>query len=106
MIRLGIWQWHVGGLSRGDLRNYAYAVQWWAFVGFAIFFWVRLMRDSQRPGEGLSIGPAQPDPEAVQQAPSGPQYRRYAMPQSHEIDATDDPERDRYNAYLRSLEEK
>jgi hypothetical protein len=61
MIRLGIWQWHVGGIRHGDLRNYAYAVQWWAFTGFAIFFWARLIRDAR-----LRDVPAPP----VQQPPS------------------------------------
>jgi hypothetical protein len=98
MIRLGIWQWHVGGVRHGDLRNYAYAVQWWAFTGFAIFFWVRLIRDAR-----LRNVPAPP----VQQPPSPDQYRRYTMPQSQEItDSATDPERARYNAYLRSLEEQ
>jgi hypothetical protein len=98
MIRLGIWQWHIGGLPRGDVRNYAYAVQWWAFTGFAIFFWARLIRDAR-----LRDVPAPP----VQEEPSQPQYRRYTMPQSQEItDSATDPERARYNAYLRSLEEQ
>jgi TRAP-type C4-dicarboxylate transport system permease small subunit len=98
MIRLGIWQWHVGGLPRGDVRNYAYAVQWWAFTGFAVFFWARLIRDAR-----LRDVPAPP----VQEEPSQAQYRRYTMPQSQEItDSAADPERARYNAYLRSLEEQ
>ena len=98
MIRLGIWQWHVGGIRHGDLRNYAYAVQWWAFTGFAIFFWARLIRDA-----GLRDVPVPP----VQQPPSPDQYRRYTMPQSQEItDSATDPERARYNAYLRSLDEQ
>jgi hypothetical protein len=97
MVRLGIWQWHVGGIRHGDLRNYAYALQWWAFCGFAVFFWVRLMRDARRS--------PQVTPPAAQDPPSRPQYRRYAMPQSRDIQAGDG-ELSEYNAYLRSLDER
>jgi hypothetical protein len=39
--------------------------------------------------------------------PQPGQYRRYTMPQSQEItDSATDPERARYNAYLRSLDEQ
>lgn len=96
MIRLGVWQWHVGGLRRGDLRNYAYALQWWAFCGFAVFFWVRLIRDARRaPLEAPAAGVA----------PNEAQYRRYAMPQSRDIQS-EDAELSEYNAYLRSLDER
>ena len=97
MIRLGIWQWHVGGARHGDLRNYAYACQWWAFCGFAAFFWWRLMRDARRPAE---------PPPATEATHSQHQYRRYAMPQSTEIDSSDDVELSQYNAYLRSLDQR
>jgi hypothetical protein len=107
MIRLGIWQWHVGGVRHGDLRNYAYALQWWAFTGFAIFFWARLIRDARRPAAELSLPPPAAAPDASQSgAPEEGQYRPYVMPRAGEATPADvDPELARYNAYLRSLED-
>jgi cytochrome oxidase assembly protein ShyY1 len=37
-------------------RNAAYAVQWWVFAGFALWMWVRLVRDEARREAG-SEGP-------------------------------------------------
>src|SRR5919204_217617 len=96
MVLLGRWQWHVAHVHHGDLRNYAYAFQWWAFTGFALFMWLRLLRDR-----------ATTQPYADVPAPLQPPvaYRRYVMPQQStttEPTATD-PERARYNAYLRDL---
>jgi len=31
-----------------DLQNLSYAVQWWLFAGFGLFFWWRLVRDDHR----------------------------------------------------------
>ncbi len=31
-----------------NLQNLSYAFQWWAFSGFAFFFWFRLVRDDHR----------------------------------------------------------
>jgi cytochrome oxidase assembly protein ShyY1 len=31
-----------------DLQNLSYAVQWWLFAGFGLFFWYRLVRDDHR----------------------------------------------------------
>jgi cytochrome oxidase assembly protein ShyY1 len=28
------------------LQNLSYALQWWLFAGFAVFFWWRLVRDA------------------------------------------------------------
>jgi cytochrome oxidase assembly protein ShyY1 len=35
----------LGGGGGLELQNLAYAAQWWIFGGFAIFLWVRLVRD-------------------------------------------------------------
>ena len=48
MVLLGRWQWHVAHVRHGDIQNYAYAFQWWAFTGFALAMWVRVMRDATR----------------------------------------------------------
>lgn len=35
-----------GGRGGAGLRNLAYALQWWVFVGFAVWLWQRLVRDA------------------------------------------------------------
>ncbi len=54
-IAMGIWQLHVATapISYGgslNLRNFVYALQWWAFTCFGIWFWFRFIRD-QRDAE-------------------------------------------------------
>ena len=39
------------------LQNVSYALQWWAFAGFAVFFWWRIVRDAhEREGDRVSRG--------------------------------------------------
>ncbi|SDQ91617.1 SURF1 family protein [Thermostaphylospora chromogena] len=48
-------------------RNLAYALQWWAFAGFAVFMWFHLVRDAIR-GRGKKEGddtPRQPSSQAA-----------------------------------------
>ncbi len=50
---------------RLDLRNLAYAAQWWVFAGFAVLLWTRFLRDDRRDREALRAaaepaGPAGP----------------------------------------------
>jgi DNA-binding transcriptional regulator of glucitol operon len=94
MIWLGHWQWQVAIRHHGDLRNYAYAVQWWAFIGFTVLMWLRVVSDHLRPAEGA---PAEQPPAAgtsryvgYTQAPSSPAVET-------------DPERRRLNDYLAQL---
>ncbi|HEY0168177.1 MAG TPA: hypothetical protein VGB75_14130 [Jatrophihabitans sp.] len=49
MIWLGLWQWRAAVRRGDDLRNYAYALQWWAFVGFTVLMWFRIVNDHLRP---------------------------------------------------------
>jgi cytochrome oxidase assembly protein ShyY1 len=42
-----------------DLQNLSYAVQWWFFAAFGLFFWWRLVRDDHR-GD-LALTAAVPD---------------------------------------------
>jgi hypothetical protein len=49
MIWLGHWQWRAAIRRGDDLRNYAYALQWWAFVGFTVLMWFRIVHDHLRP---------------------------------------------------------
>lgn len=39
------------------LRNGAYAVQWWVFALFAVYMYVRMVRDDARQDEALAAGP-------------------------------------------------
>ncbi|GIG30281.1 SURF1 family protein [Cellulomonas marina] len=43
-----------------NVRNLAYAVQWWVFGGFAVALWVRLVRDDAR-GRGPGTDPVLDD---------------------------------------------
>jgi len=119
MVFLGRWQWHVAGQRHGDIRNYAYALQWWLFVAFAVAFWARVVRDARRPRDGsgsTSIsgvfpgrgpgGAGGPRPEPVGAGPadgfvpSG--FQPYAMPQADAIHV-DDPALAAYNVYLSAI---
>ena len=106
MVLLGRWQWDVagsGGSGEGSLLNYGYAVQWWLFTLFAVFFWVRLLRDGRRRQFGLPpLSSAKASKSDRVLAPNSAGYRLYAMPQAAQIRETD-PEMAAYNAYLASL---
>ncbi|MCW2524396.1 MAG: hypothetical protein JWO63_2731 [Frankiales bacterium] len=49
MVLLGRWQLNVSDDKHFDLQNFGYALQWWTFTAFALFFWLRAMRDARRP---------------------------------------------------------
>jgi hypothetical protein len=91
MVLLGRWQWHVAHQHHGDIRYYAYAFQWWAFVGFAGLMWSRIVADYLRRDR-----PARP----VEQ-PSASRYLAYQPPAPV---AETDPERARFNSYLAGLD--
>lgn len=54
MLWLGYWQWRAAVRRDDDLRNYAYALQWWAFVGFTVLMWFRIVHDHLRPDRHAS----------------------------------------------------
>src|SRR5690348_529564 len=103
MLLLGRWQWHVAQAHHGDIRYYAYALQWWAFVGFACLMWYRIVTDSVRRRS------AQPTPDqpggsdAPLEQPRVSRYLAYQPPQPA-ADPDPDPERARFNAYLAQLD--
>ena len=105
MIWLGQWQWRVAIRHHGDLRNYAYALQWWAFVGFTVLMWGRVVTDHLRSGRPRPrVSPAVrrarvAEPDAA--APAS-RYRGYTLAPSSPAVETD-PERRRLNAYLAQL---
>jgi DNA-binding transcriptional regulator of glucitol operon len=94
MIWLGHWQWRAAIRHHGDLRNYAYALQWWAFVGFTVLMWFRIVSDRGRPaGDAAAERPS---------AAQASRYRAYTQAPSSPAEETD-PERRRLNAYLAQL---
>jgi hypothetical protein len=95
MIWLGHWQWRVAIRNHGDLRNYAYALQWWAFIGFTLLMWLRVVSDHLRPAEDAR-------PEQFPAADPASRYVGYAQAPSSPAVETD-PERRRLNAYLAQL---
>lgn len=109
MVLLGRWQLDVGqsgGSGEGSLLNYGYALQWWVFAAFAVFIWVRLVRDQFRR-RAVSAGrlPAADGPDARRaraEAPKPIPYRAYVMPQMAQITASD-PDMVAYNTYLVAL---
>jgi DNA-binding transcriptional regulator of glucitol operon len=99
MIWLGHWQWRAAIRHHGDLRNYAYALQWWAFVGFTVLMWFRVVTDHLRPGEAAEA----PEGGTAGQPPAPTsRYLGYTpAPSSPAVET--DPERRRLNAYLAQL---
>jgi DNA-binding transcriptional regulator of glucitol operon len=92
MVWLGHWQWTAAHRHHGDIRNYAYAFQWWAFTGFALLMWWRVVRDYLVPEISEQETEVIADP---------PRYVGYVPPPSP---ADTDPERARFNAYLAELD--
>lgn len=50
----GVWQWNVAVSSTGldgesnvNIRNLVYAMQWWVFAIFGVWFWLRFLRDQR-----------------------------------------------------------
>lgn len=85
LVRFGLWQWHRAE-DTGRVQNYAYAVEWWLFAGFAVFLWVKIMIDQ-----------LEERPEAPEQPPAPP------APPPVVIDDEDDPELAAYNRHLAEL---
>jgi DNA-binding transcriptional regulator of glucitol operon len=97
MIWLGHWQWRAAIRHHGDLRNYAYALQWWAFVGFTLLMWLRIVSDRLRPVSADSDPAAERPPDAP-----ASRYLGYTQAPSSPAEETD-PERRRVNAYRARL---
>ncbi|MEO7262794.1 MAG: hypothetical protein ABI047_16305 [Jatrophihabitantaceae bacterium] len=121
MIWLGLWQWSAAVRRHDDLRNYAYALQWWAFVGFTVLMWFRIVHDHLRPDRHAATQEASPQQaggQAVGAERSGDsgagaqqpragapatRYRGYTPPPLPSPELETDPERRRLNAYLARL---
>jgi len=102
MIFLGRWQWHVAHQHHGDIRYYAYAFQWWTFTVFAVIMWARIVLDYLRGGRSAESDVVAPTDEVVpSRDPAAVGYRAYVPPAP--AGDEQDPERVRFNAYLRAL---
>ncbi|SDJ02047.1 hypothetical protein SAMN05444157_1316 [Frankineae bacterium MT45] len=111
MVLLGRWQLQRAHERHGDIQNYSYVLQWWAFSTFVVFMLFRVMRDALRErntelnqvGTDAAAAPAvaaHADESAA--SPVEPiAYRRYVPPAAgtQELDATQLA----YNDYLASL---
>ncbi len=99
---LGHWQWDVGGLKRGSIRNYAYGVEWWVFAAVLLVLWWRLLREELRgkPKEGEYA------PAGGSAYPEAPRFRVPAPQVTAQVDDTEDPQMAAYNRYLSSLHEQ
>ena len=97
---LGHWQWDVGGLKRGSIRNYAYGVEWWVFAAILLILWWRLLRQELRgdPKEGAHASAAA--------YPEAPRFRVPAPQVTAQVDDAEDPEMAAYNRYLSALHDK
>jgi DNA-binding transcriptional regulator of glucitol operon len=83
MVRLGMWQLDRGE-QRHSLQNYSYAVEWVLFAAFAVFCFVKLLRDEgEQPQENATASVVVPPPPVVPE------------PEDDELAA--------YNAYLARL---
>ena len=61
------------------LQHLAYAVLWWLFAAFVVFFWFRVLRDELvRPGPAPTTGHATPDALPVAARPDDEQDARAA----------------------------
>jgi hypothetical protein len=102
----------VSNAKHFSLQNFGYALQWWAFTVFALFLWVRLLRDAAnaRHAQDSAItganssteSPVSADPAPTASADSSPGYRRYVMPRVADAAPADDVHA-AYNAYLAGL---
>jgi len=100
---LGWWQLQRG--QSGNMRSFAYALEWPAFALFVLFMWGRMIYDELHPATRSGPQPQMsarsgPQPEASQSGPQ-PETSVRSGPQP---DDDDDPELAAYNRYLAELD--
>jgi hypothetical protein len=115
MVQLGFWQLHVSESKHFDIKNFGYALQWWAFTTFGLAMWVKVMVDADRQARGVGSSGSDPGRPAVSDADdavagaagTAVAYRRYSMPQSSVTPVVAvDSEHAAYNAYLAELADR
>ena len=65
---LGRWQLTRAESVDGTIRNMAYALQWWIFAAFAIFFWWKMLKSDLAEDRGETAAPSQPAPAGSREA--------------------------------------
>ncbi|GAB2468917.1 hypothetical protein [Jatrophihabitans fulvus] len=97
MASLGRWQLDVSDQKHFNVRNFGYALQWWAFALFTLLMWFRVMRDRVRNHDASG---APVDPPAPVESERDVAYRRYVPPPAP---APEDDTMAAYNDYLAQL---
>jgi DNA-binding transcriptional regulator of glucitol operon len=101
---LGHWQLDVSNAKHFALQNFGYALQWWAFAGFALVLWIKIIRDVAGTSKAARAAESRVETEAGAQAEPPVAYRRYVPPTV--AAPAGDADLDAYNAYLRHLAAK
>lgn len=99
MVLMGRWQLMVSDEKHFNLRNFGYALQWWAFSVFALLMWLRIMRDQASHLQD----PMAPEVTSAVSDDEPVAYRRYVPPTTTEV--VDDVHAS-YNDYLAGLHPK
>ena len=104
MILLGRWQLIVSNEKHFNIRNFGYALQWWAFSAFTAAMWVRVMRDRvRRDHEAATGAPATPAEKVRGDVAPPVAYRRYVPPKVSDTAEAGDETLAAYNDYLARL---
>ncbi|SHH30622.1 hypothetical protein SAMN05443575_3670 [Jatrophihabitans endophyticus] len=98
MILLGRWQLTVSEHQHFNIRNFGYALQWWAFTAFTLIMWFKVVRDRVRQGEAVADVPGATAPPTVAESVA---YRRYVAPEPPPVE---DDTLAAYNDYLARLD--
>jgi hypothetical protein len=95
MLWLGDWQ--LRRAEAGNPLSWAYTFEWPLFAIFAVFFWIKTIRDEAHPGDKTA-------PDDVSLPPSTQQALAAAVSRdAEELSEAEDPELAAYNAYLARL---
>jgi hypothetical protein len=99
MLWLGDWQFHRA--MGGNALSWAYTFEWPVFAIFGVVFWAKTILDEGRPGPrpAAAAAPAPPAPGAAGLDLPGVGGPAAAV----DDEVRDDPDLDRYNAYLDRL---
>lgn len=84
----GLAWWQAIRAGQGNLRSYAYAVEWPIFAVFVVYVWWKTVQDELHP----------------ERTKPRPTKEPLTVPVNTEIDDSDDPELAAYNRYLASLD--
>jgi DNA-binding transcriptional regulator of glucitol operon len=98
---LGHWQLDVSNAKHFALQNFGYALQWWAFAGFSLIMWGKIVRDVAGTSKA-ALRQDQAAPRAAEDSPVS--YRRYVPPSV--VAPAGDADLAAYNAYLQQLAKK